>query len=356
MSLSAHARTHEHLAAVNRTLQQVTACSQTITCSPGWSRIEDAWRADYLANERERLREFHRRYAQFMPDSTLAVERFGALRSSSARRHLLKPSLFNYWEATFSCPWESRVPATLGDGPKWVCAPRAHRTPCRIASIGSNFDATFEEGMYRAAGCVSYIVDPTLSPAYVGPFQTLEGQKALPGFSRRISRFAHLNTSVGLGAEGGFMPNTSIPLVGLGALLCDHFGQQLPLRLSVLKLDVEAYEFDVLPGLWRLCETGQLVLDQLNIEMHLVVREQERPLLVRDVFSAFAGALRCGLVLHHKEVNTYTLDGNYVGRLAELSFVSLAHAKRAAQAVATAHGPFTYVGRGSAADLPIRGY
>jgi hypothetical protein len=283
------------------------------------------------------------------------VERFGSLRSFSTKRHVLKPSLFNYWEAAFSCPWESRVPAVLGDGPKWVCAPHVHRSPCRVASIGSNFDAAFEEGMYQSAGCVAYIVDPTLSPSYVGPFQTLEGQKALPSFSRRISRFARLNTSVGLGMEGGFLPNSSIPLVSLGALLGDHFGP-LPLRLSVLKLDVEAYEFDVLPGLWRLCETGQLVLDQLNIEMHLVVREQERPLLVRDVFSAFAGALRCGLVLHHKEVNTYTLDGSYVGRLAELSFVSLAHAKRAAQAVATAHGPFTYVERASAADRPIIGY
>ena len=74
MSLSAHARIHEHLAAVNRTLQQVTACSDEVSCAPGWSRIEEAWRADYLANERERLREFHRRYAQFMPDSTLAAE------------------------------------------------------------------------------------------------------------------------------------------------------------------------------------------------------------------------------------------------------------------------------------------
>ena len=95
------------------------------------------------------------------------------------------------------------------------------------------------------------------------------------------------------------MPNSSIPLVGLASFLRDRFGE-LPLRLSVLKLDVEAYEFDLLPELWRLCEAGQLVLDQLNVEMHLVVREQERPLLVRDVFSAFAGALCCGLVLHHK--------------------------------------------------------
>ena len=187
--------------------------------------------------------------------------------------------------------------------------------------------------MHRAAGCVSHIVDPTLG-------RTLEGQNSLPELNRRISPFAHLNTSVGLGTEGGFMPNSSIPLVGLASFLRDRFGE-LPLRLSVLKLDVEAYEFDLLPELWRLCEAGQLVLDQLNVEMHLVVREQERPLLVRDVFSAFAGALCCGLVLHHKEINTYTLDGSYAGRLAELSFVSLAHTKRAAQALATVHSPMS---------------
>ena len=168
MSPSIRDRTQVHLASVNSTLQHLSACSGETYCAPGWSRIEEAWRADYLANERERIREFHRRHAQFMPDSTLEVERFGSTRVSFSRRPILKPSLFNYWEATFSCPAESRVPAVLGDGPKWVCAPHAHRAPCRIVSVGSNFDANFEEGMHRAAGCVSHIVDPTLG-------RTLEG-------------------------------------------------------------------------------------------------------------------------------------------------------------------------------------
>jgi len=327
---SIHERTQEHMAAVNRTLRHITACTGETSCAAGWRRIEDAWRADYLANEKERIQQFYQRYAHFMPGSALEVARFGATRISYFKRLVLKPSLFNYWEATFSCPAESRVPAALGDGPKWACAPRAHRAPCRIVSVGSNFDASFEEGMYRTAGCVSYIVDPTLALD-----QTLKGQRALDQFIGRISPFARLNASVGLGTEGGFLPNTSIPLVGLGTLLSDHFGG-LPLRLSILKLDVEAYEFDALPGLWRLCEAGQLVLDQLNIEMHLVTHNRRQPLLVRDVFGTFAGALRCGLALHHKEVNTHATDATYLGRLAELGFVSLAHAKRAAQELADA--------------------
>ena len=94
---------------------------------------------------------------------------------------------------------------------------------------------------------------------------------------------------------------------------------------SVLKLDIETFEWEVLPELWELCSSGQLVLDQLNVELHTLT---SAPLLVRHVYAAFEGALACGLALHHKEMNTFTWHLPSLNRLAEFSWVSLTHAQR----------------------------
>lgn len=94
---------------------------------------------------------------------------------------------------------------------------------------------------------------------------------------------------------------------------------------SVLKLDIETFEWEVLPELWELCSSGKLVLDQLNVELHTLMSS---PLLVRHVYAAFEGALACGLALHHKEMNTFTWHLPSLNRLAEFSWVSLAHAQR----------------------------
>ena len=62
---------------------QVTACSDEIACSPGWSRIEEAWRASYLAtspiprllaNVEIVLRGSACGKSPFKPDSTLPAE------------------------------------------------------------------------------------------------------------------------------------------------------------------------------------------------------------------------------------------------------------------------------------------
>ena len=318
-------QSQQHLAGVRRVLQSTTACP---SCVPdGWSRtVEKAWKDHYLADEKARLRAFALKHREFMPASSIQLERFGSGRILSSNKAVLRSSLLDFWEPTISCARESRIPLAVGDGPKWVCDPRAYPAPCTVLSVGSNYDASFEEGLNEAASCVSYIVDPTLTDL-----------PRLEHFQKRIRRFAHLNMSVGLGPEGHVLPgNIKVPLVGLATLLRDRYGAP-PTRLSVLKIDIESFELDVLPELWRLCASGDLVLDQLNVEMHLVNVNRTEPLRVRDVFSVFAGALQCGLALHHKEVNTFTADFNYINKLAEFSWMSLAHAKRSAMALTTMH-------------------
>jgi hypothetical protein len=67
----------------------------------------------------------------------------------------------------------------------------------------------------------------------------------------------------------------------------------------------------VLPELWRLCASGDLVLDELNVEMHLVNVNRTEPLRVRDIFSVFAGALQCELAstLVHRRFQLYQQAG-----------------------------------------------
>ena len=282
----------------------------------GSSIAEQAWRSRYFKDERARLETFATRHGDFMPISALGVERWGGVGQNGN----LQRSLFDYWEPTYSCGDESRVPPhVLGDGPKWLCGARAHQH-CTVLSVGSDFDASFEQGMHEAAGCTSYIIDPTLAAK----------PKELRHFERSIARFAHVNSSVGLGrgassrsihtgyATGGMQ------LVNLSTLLRDHYGPP-PTQISVLKLDIETFEWEVLPELWELCSSGKLVLDQLNVELHTLMSS---PLLVRHVYAAFEGALACGLALHHKEMNTFTWHLPSLNRLAEFSWVSLAHAQR----------------------------
>ena len=189
----------------------------------GSSIAEQAWRHRYFKDERARLETFATRHGDFMPTSALGVERWGGVGQNGN----LQGSLFDYWEPTYSCGDESRVPPhVLGDGPKWLCGARAHQR-CTVLSVGSDFDASFEQGMHEAAGCTSYIIDPTLAAK----------PKKLRDFERSITRFAHVNSSVGLGRGASSRSihtgyaTRGMQLVNLSTLLRDHYGPP-PTQLS----------------------------------------------------------------------------------------------------------------------------
>ena len=195
----------------------------------GSSISERAWRSRYFKDERARLERFATRHGDFMPTSALGVERWGGVGPNG---HLQR-SLFDYWEPTYSCGDESRVPPhVLGDGPKWLCGAGAHQH-CTVLSVGSDFDASFEQAMHEAAGCTSYIIDPTLAAK----------PNTLRHFERSVARFAHVNSSVGLGRRASSRSINSgyatrgMQLVNLSTLLRDHYGPP-PTRLSVSMVKV----------------------------------------------------------------------------------------------------------------------
>ena len=240
-------------------------------------------------------------------------------------------NILDQWEPEFSCDDESRVPEILGDGPKWLCGAEHHPVPCTLVSLGSNFDIRFERAMRGIAGCSAYIVDPTLASG---------GRKSrLAALSRELAALgAALNSSVGIGRNGATLKimheNAATPLVGLRELLRDRY-PGASRHVSILKVDVEGAEYDVLRDVYQMCADGELTVDAMTVEFHVGLaitsgdRERYKLWQLRD---AFADAYKCGLMLHHKERNAWGCDGFVC---VEFSWVSARHARRTLQRTAT---------------------
>ena len=276
------------------------------------------WRASVIAAERARLLAHAALFDKFLPNDTSALARLRPTVRGVA--YTGRFSAFDYFEAEYSCALEHRIPAhVVGDGPKWQCGVALHPPPCTVVSLGSNFDDAFERGMaVSASHCSSYIVDPTLS----------RGGSKLHDFERELSRYnASLNSSVGVGTGS----LRAAPLVPLDALLRDRFGggrgNAGRVHVSVLKVDVEGIEYEAMDAAWAACASGWLTIDELNVEVHLPTHSTL--FKVGALHALFAGARACGLMLHHKEVNTWSP----FKACAEFAWVSLAHAQRTAMAV-----------------------
>jgi len=216
------------------------------------------------------------------------------------------------------------------DGGKWLCGRRAtdFAPPCRILSIGSNFEDDFERAMHELADCRSLTFDPTLGPA---------SSRRVREFAESLERYgSRLNASVGLGV-GSIVDRTGTrhrlrPLAQL--LRGDAFfsdGEQLVrghrashVHVAVAKIDAEGGEFrgGLLDsdGLWALCASGELSVDQVTAEIHL-----RRAHSLASINAIFEGAARCGMVLLHKETNWI---GCHYGGCVEYTWASLRHVRR----------------------------
>lgn len=234
-------------------------------------------------------------------------------------------NVLDLWEPEYSCDHEVRVPEVLGDGPKWMCGAALHPEPCTLVSLGSSFDARFEQAMHRLANCSAYIVDPTLASGN-------RARARLPEFTRQVEAFgAVLNTSVGVGRNGATVKlmreHTYTRLVGLRELLRDRF-PGVHRHISILKVDVEGAEYDALADAYQMCADGELSIDQMTVEFHVGLAIQSgdaRNYTLRHLRDVFAGASACGLMLHHKERNSWGCDGY---ACIEYSWVSATHARR----------------------------
>ena len=332
-----------------RRLSALTACTTVDACPSWWLRREDALRERAVAAMRLRLCTHARLWGDFLPTSRtpLGKQPPSDRRNGTNLYHGATFSALDYWEPEYACGEDERVPAIVGDGPKWVCGPDALPLPCTLLSLGSNLDDSFERAMHARARCLAHIVDPTLDLIReINP--ALAGRESVAHFSARLSEYgASLNATIGVGnpnstgmlhGPGG---TRRFRLVSVRQLLGDRYGPP-PWHLSIAKIDIEGHERTVLPELFGLCAEGALSLDQLNVEVH-PWPEWHGPgsfKVVRDLYGVFAQALSCGLVLHHKERNLW---GCQQSQCMEIAWVSLGHAKRTALAA---------VGEGSGKAAP----
>ena len=209
-------------------------------------------------------------------------------------------------------------------------SPQQIAQPCRALSVGSNFDESFERDMHRLAGCSTYTIDPTLGPVDHPLVRRFADTLKLHG--------SVLNAAEGLGhgrirdrngTYHGKLPVGRL-LEGSGGFFdaAARVTGSPKYHISVVKIDAEGGEYLgglIGPGgLWTLCKSGEVVVDQVTVELH--ARQSKSAGGLRAVHAVFMGAAQCGMVLHSKEINYY---GCHFGGCVEYSWVSLATLRRA---------------------------
>jgi hypothetical protein len=348
-------RINTHMLQYEARVAKLTACGPgsggrsssgagTLLCPPWWLKRETEWRERVSQAELRRLCTHARIWKDFLPHSRLKLNKPPS-NSSIPIVGVFAP--FDYFEADYPCMSDERVPAHIGDGPKWVCGAAALQRPCTLLALGSNFDDAFERAMHRRAGCKAYVVDPTLefSGLVAGIYRESGAStraKAVARFAASLASYgASLNSSVGVGNPSKSLGTVAVAkslsdpfrVVSMTSLLHDRYGSP-PWHLDVVKIDIEGHESSVLSEMYALCGEGHLTIAQLNVEVHAAPAWFSHSFRTfHELYDAFDGALSCGLMLHHKERNLW---GCAESQCIEYAWVSLAHAKR--EALATLGG------------------
>ena len=317
----------QHMTAHVKRLELVSACKAGPTCPAWWQQREREWRKQAVLAEHLRLCTHAALFGDFLPTSRLRLKQ--ALEKNLVGRYTGVYTPHDYWEPAYSCLSDSRIPVKVGDGPKWVCGVDKLPRPCRLVSLGSNFDDSFERAVYDRAGCAAYIIDPTLGKQ--GVVSSVVRGESVAAFEARLALYgATLNGSVGVGNPA--TKDAPFRIVAMAALLRDHYGSP-PWRLDLLKVDVEGAELPVLREVFALCEQGLLHVGQLNVEMHTSPAWYPHSFRkLSEIHAVFMEALSCGLLLHHKERNLW---GCRESECLEYAWVSIAHARREAALVLT---------------------
>jgi FkbM family methyltransferase len=320
-----------HVVHFEEMLERVRLCaSDSRSCPDWWREVEHSWQRNASTALAARLERHAQQHGDFLPESGPST--FRALMLAVWRERRPWPIL-EYWKPELTCGTAHQRTATNGssDGGKWLCGsqPLDFVRPCRVLSVGSNFEDDFERAMHRIAGCRSLVFDPTLGP---------ESSERVRRFAASLAQYgSKLNASVGLGV-GKIVDRTGTrhQLRPLAELLAGSAGffvrdaaeseerPRAPHHLTVAKIDAEGGEFGgglLGPnGLWELCATGQLTVDQVSVEVHLRSAGS-----LSALNAIFEGAARCGMMLLHKETNWL---GCHLGGCVEFSWASLRHVRR----------------------------
>ena len=217
------------------------------------------------------------------------------------------------WEAEWNCDIEERVGTPpWSDGPKFVCNPRRtlNDRHCLVYSFGSNGEIEFEKGVKAVnPNCEVHVFDHT-------------DDAATSAVVAEVGTFH----SVGLGdKDESLKAGTVKPLVQIMKEL-GHTGH----ALTLLKVDIEGAEWNSFANhIWEQCKTGQLKINQLQVELHA-----SQGVTSDDVNTFFHNAESCGLMIFHKERNGWGCYGHLCVEYA------LVHKDTALEAFVDSHCPW----------------
>jgi hypothetical protein len=192
----------------------------------------------------------------------------------------------------------------IGDGPKFICAPDTlqQERDCLVYSIGSNYDFQFEDGVRKhAAHCEFHTFDGTMNLT----------NRALPADLEEKRIHFHnwnLGTTGGTSQQGWTQKTIQEIVSELG-----HNGR----TIHVFKIDCEGCEYGVLPQVIDMVESGQLVIDQIQVEIHGTDAAR-----IQTFFQRMRSA---GYAIFHKERNHWGCNGY---TCVEYSFLSRKHARK----------------------------
>ncbi|KAI9819118.1 MAG: hypothetical protein M1827_007274 [Pycnora praestabilis] len=169
-------------------------------------------------------------------------------------------TIWDFFPAVWTCPWDIQRVGRLGDGGKWVCGMTKYeersttgKPPVIIYSFGVNGESTFEEEMLtRIPNAEIFAFDYSVDDF---------GPQLLPGNRER----AHF-MKVGLGATDD--PSRSPPFYTLQSLMRHNKHEYM----DILKIDIEGSEYVAFNAFMDNLTTqniNSLPIGQVMIEIHL---------------------------------------------------------------------------------------
>jgi hypothetical protein len=201
-------------------------------------------------------------------------------------------TVYDPFEATYTCHSEYRRGKNFGDGGKFVCGDPeyftsrfiAPETKCLVYSVGSSGDVSFEEEVVRTLGCEVFTFDPTGdSGAYKKNVEAVGGTFHAIGVSGVPSSMRNLVTC----AISSLLPINDI------INILDHTGR----HIHILKIDCEDCEWDAFIKLWPQIYAGDISIGQIQIEMHGVDFSK--------IATFFDAADKAGYMIFNKESNPW---------------------------------------------------
>lgn len=207
---------------------------------------------------------------------------------------------YDYFVATFGCPFSIQRLGALGDGGKWTCGiERYEKSPCVLYSFGIAGEASFEIEMMQKTSCEVFAFDASVSEVAGVP----EELKSRINFSQQFA-----------GRENKANYTT------LGAAMAKN-GHK---HVDIIKMDIEMNEFSVLDQVIAEFGNNNLPFSQLLIEIHVNIIDGVGFTRLYDFFTKLENA---GLRPFRNEINLspMILSHNYVSALSEYSFINVNH-------------------------------